>query len=79
MTKKSNLTVQMPHIWLRRDSLFVEQRYLKKNTLNKDSFETKRVIETWRRSWNLVMKFEDIKGVRTLPPTPKIKYYRLVT
>ena len=79
MTKKSNLTVQMPHIWLRRDSLFVEQRYLKKNTLNKDSFETKRVIETWRRSWNLVMKFEELKGVRTLPPTPKIKYCRLVT
>ena len=37
------------------------------------------VIETWRRSWNLVMKFEELKGVRTLPPTPKIKYCRLVT
>ena len=31
---------------------------MEKNTLNKDSFETKQAMETWRRSWNLVMKFE---------------------
>ena len=31
--------------------------------LNKDSFETKKVMETWRRSWNLVMKFEALQRV----------------
>ena len=38
--------------------IYLLKSYVEKNMLNNDSFETQKVMETWRRSWNLVMKFE---------------------